>query len=84
MPPSFSTFLPADPGSFHLEEVQGSPAGGHGAQDYAGPCTVGNGDARPGMAGAVQASPAHLVVLKESQKPGGHEVPERFQNPFKS
>ena len=33
------------------------------------------------LAGAVRASPAHLVALEVSEEPGGHEAPECLQSP---
>lgn len=72
MPLSFFLLLLEAPGSsmtlFHPEEVKGSLAG---AGKGLGAC----------VAGAVQASPAHLVALKVSEEPGGQEAPECFQNP---
>lgn len=54
----------------HLEKVKGSWAGGGIGRRV---CVY--------VVGAVPASSAHLVVLKVSAKPGGHEAPECFQSP---
>lgn len=86
MPLSFLTALPEAPGSsvtlFHPEEVKGSSAGaGLGRRACVPLCMLGKLSCQAWVAGAVWASPAHLVALRVSEEPGGHEAPECFQNP---
>lgn len=73
VPLSFSTLLLAAPGSsgtwFHLEEVEGSSAGGSAeCRAVCGSAWRGSRAARPQVADAVQASLAHWVALKASQE----------------